>query len=284
MKNYTHYNYLVIIILCILFFLFFNNISYASESVVNESTDSVLTKNSFTNQSDSQYTVKTVVPDSLNQEFSKSVEQKSKSYRRVIDWYMRNINYFSITLLMTIESSFIPFPSEVVVPPAAWKAAQDGSLNIFLILLFSTFGALLGALINYYLSISLGRVIIYKFADTKFAHILLINKEKIQKAEQYFVDHGKSSTFIGRLVPGIRQLISIPAGLAKMNIGTFIGYTVLGAGIWNAILIALGYFLYSQQDMLQLIYHKIKIVLWIIGILFVVYLIFKSVLKKKKVK
>ena len=201
---------------------------------------------------------------------------------RFVDWYMGNINYSTITLLMTIESSFIPFPSEVVLPPAAWKAQQDKSLNLVLIFLFGTLGALIGALINYYLSISLGRALVYKFADTKFAHILLINREKIEKAESYFIAHGKSSTFIGRLIPGIRQLISIPAGLAKMNIGTFIMYTFLGAGIWNVILIALGYFLYSQKELLNRVYGEIKIGLLIAGALFVLYLVISSLYKKKK--
>ena len=124
----------------------------------------------------------------------------------------------------------------------------------------------------------------YKLADTKLAHLLLINREKIEKAEKYFVDHGKSSTFIGRLVPGIRQLISIPAGLSKMNLGQFIAYTSLGAGLWNIILIALGYFLYSQQELLMKVYNEIKIGLLILGAAFVLYLIISSVVKNKRKK
>jgi len=222
--------------------------------------------------------------ESANLQGTDNSVEKSSFIRRVTDWYMNNINYYTITLLMTVESSFIPFPSEVVLPPAAWKAAHTGELNLILIFLCAMFGAITGALINYFLSISLGRVVVYKLADTKLAHLLLINREKIEKAEKYFVDHGKSSTFIGRLVPGIRQLISIPAGLSKMNLGQFIAYTSLGAGLWNIILIALGYFLYSQQELLMKVYNEIKIGLLILGAAFVLYLIISSVVKNKKKK
>lgn len=222
--------------------------------------------------------------ESANLQGTDNSVEKSSFIRRVTDWYMNNINYYTITLLMTVESSFIPFPSEVVLPPAAWKAAHTGELNLILIFLCAMFGAITGALINYFLSISLGRVVVYKLADTKLAHLLLINREKIEKAEKYFVDHGKSSTFIGRLVPGIRQLISIPAGLSKMNLGQFIAYTSLGAGLWNIILIALGYFLYSQQELLMKVYNEIKIGLLILGAAFVLYLIISSVVKNKRKK
>ncbi|MBP7397642.1 MAG: DedA family protein, partial [Flavobacterium sp.] len=138
--------------------------------------------------------------------------------QEVEQWYDANMNYTNITILMTIESSFIPFPSEIVIPPAAYVASKpESDLNIFLVVLFGTLGAIIGALINYYLALWLGRPIIYKFADSKLGHLCLLSSEKIKKAEDYFNDHGKVSTFIGRLVPGIRQLISIPAGLAKMN-------------------------------------------------------------------
>ena len=173
-------------------------------------------------------------------------EQTSKDSLSIIQqvehWYDDNMNYTNITLLMTIESSFIPFPSEIVIPPAAYVASKpESDLNIFLVVLFGTLGAIIGALINYYLALWLGRPIVYKFADSKLGHLLLLSSDKIKKAEDYFNDHGKVSTFIGRLVPGIRQLISIPAGLAKMNLGSFILYTTLGAGIWNTILAFIGY-------------------------------------------
>lgn len=216
----------------------------------------------------------------LTAETSAAVENKGV-VANIVAWYMNNINYVTLTLFMTVESSFIPFPSEVVVPPAAWKAAQ-GDMNIFLVVLFSTLGALLGALINYFLSISLGRLAIYKFADTRFAHFCLINKEKVEKAENYFVKHGKSSTFIGRLVPGIRQLISIPAGLAKMPLKQFIAFTTLGAVIWNAILAVLGYCLYSQHNLLEKYYHELTIILLILGVLFIAYLVYSGLKGKNK--
>jgi membrane protein DedA with SNARE-associated domain len=160
-----------------------------------------------------------------------------------IEWCLEHLNYWTIMLLMTIESSFIPFPSEVVVPPAAYKAAVNDEMNIYLVVLFATIGANLGALINYYLAKWLGRPIVYKFANSRFGHMCLIDEEKVRRAEVYFDKHGVISTFIGRLIPGIRQLISIPAGLARMKLGSFLLYTTLGAGIWNSILAAIGYYL-----------------------------------------
>ncbi|MHC1704481.1 MAG: DedA family protein [Tenuifilaceae bacterium] len=197
----------------------------------------------------------------------------------LLDWYMANINYFTITLLMIIESSFIPFPSEVVIPPAAWKAAQ-GDLNFWLVLFFGTLGALIGALFNYYLAKFLGQKIIYALADTRFAHLCMIDRSKIDKAEQYFVKNGKSSTFVGRLIPGIRQLISIPAGLSSMPLKPFIFYTVLGAGIWNLILAILGFFLYSQKELLETYYKELSWLMIGLGIVFIVYLVIKNTKKK----
>lgn len=201
-------------------------------------------------------------------------------FHSVVDWYMMNINYLSIILLMAIEGSFVPFPSEVVIPPAAWKAAQ-GDLNIYLVVVAGTAGALIGSLINYYLAYFLGRKIVYSFAESRLAGWLLITPEKVRKAEDYFVRHGRSATFIGRLVPGIRQLISIPAGLARMPIRDFILYTSLGAGIWNIVLAALGYFLYSQKERLELYYHELSIGMLVLGALFVGYLVYNGVKKKK---
>jgi len=199
----------------------------------------------------------------------------------ITEWYMANINYGTVTLLMAIESSFIPFPSEIVVPPAAWKAAQ-GEMNIGLVFFFSTLGAMIGALFNYYISMFLGRKLIYKFANTRLAGILLINPENVEKAEIYFRKYGRSSTFIGRFVPAVRQLISVPAGLSRMNIKTFIFYTSLGVMIWNAILAALGYFLYSQKELLEKYYKELSWIFIILGILFVLYLVYKSITYKKK--
>ncbi len=196
-------------------------------------------------------------------------------FKTIIDWYTANINYYTITLLMAIESSFIPFPSEIVVPPAAYKAAC-GELNIYLVVFFSTFGALLGALFNYYLAMLLGRALIYKFANTKLAHFFLINASSVEKSEIYFRKHGAISTFVGRLVPAIRQLISLPAGLAKMDITKFILYTTLGAGIWNVILAVLGYFLYSQQELLKKYYFEASVIGLGLGIIVVGYLMMQA--------
>lgn len=162
-------------------------------------------------------------------------------------WFVENASYLFVFLFMTIESSFIPFPSEVVVPPAAYLACTNtgagGDMNIFMVVILATLGALCGAFINYFIALWVGRPIVYAFADSKFGHACLIDREKVDKAEAYFDKHGAVSTFVGRLIPAIRQLISIPAGLSKMNIGIFALFTALGALIWNAILAGLGYWL-----------------------------------------
>ena len=155
-------------------------------------------------------------------------------------WIADNMNYGVITLFMAIESSFIPFPSEIIIIPAAYIAINQGTLSLPLIVLFGTIGAILGALVNYGLAYWLGRPIIHKFADTKLSHMLLIDRPGVEKAEAYFAEHGAVGTFVGRLIPAIRQLISIPAGLAKMSMPKFLLFTFLGAAIWNTILAALG--------------------------------------------
>ena len=200
-----------------------------------------------------------------------------------IQWCLEHLNYWTITLLMAIESSFIPFPSEVVVPPAAWKAAAgNGGLNVYLVVLFATIGANIGALINYYLAKWLGRPIVYKFANSRFGHMCLIDEAKVQNAEKYFEKHGAMSTFVGRLIPAVRQLISIPAGLAKMKISTFLLYTTLGAGIWNAILAAIGYYLQSvvPEDQLMATVteysHELGYMFIGLGVLVVAYLVYKG--------
>ena len=198
----------------------------------------------------------------------------------VIDWYMSNLNYLSIMLLMTIESSFIPFPSEVVIPFAAYKAAV-GELNVFLVILFGTIGALLGAYINYFLSVWLGRPIIYKFAESTVGKMLLLSKEKVEHAEKYFIRNGKVSTFIGRLVPAVRQLISIPAGLAKMRIRDFSLYTLAGALLWNISLAVIGYFMYGIKDN---IFPYLKEIMIVVGIIFVIYLIYKGLKSRKNLR
>ena len=155
---------------------------------------------------------------------------------------LHHLNYFWVTVLMAIESSFIPFPSEVVVPPAAYKAAT-GEMDLFFVILFATIGSDIGALVNYYLAKYLGRPIVYKFAASRLGRLCLLSPEKVEKAEGYFVKNGVTSTLVGRLVPGIRQLISIPAGLSGMPVGRFLLYTTIGAGAWNVVLALLGWFI-----------------------------------------
>ena len=159
----------------------------------------------------------------------------------LIQFCLEHLNYWTVTFFMAVESSFIPFPSEAVVPPAAWKATVSGDMNIVLVVFFATLGALIGAFINYYLALWLGRPIVYKFANSRFGHMCLIDEAKVKYAEAYFDKHGAVSTFVGRLVPAVRQLISIPAGLARMGLGKFVLFTTLGAGAWNIVLAALGY-------------------------------------------
>jgi membrane protein DedA with SNARE-associated domain len=198
-----------------------------------------------------------------------------------------NLNYFWIIVFMTIESSFIPFPSEVVMIPAAYMAAAEGQMSIPMIITCGTTGALFGALINYALAYYLGRPIVYKFANSRFGHLCLIDHEKVEKAEAYFYKHGVISTLIGRLIPAIRQLISIPAGLSKMNIWKFMIYTCLGAGVWNAVLVGIGLVFHSQIGKEELI-SKISHYSHIIGytaialvIAIVVFFIYQGTKKSK---
>lgn len=210
---------------------------------------------------------------------------------RVENWYSDNMNYGSIIALMTIESSFIPFPSEVVVPPAAYVAGNPESslyatgsypLNVLLVVLFGTIGAMLGAIINYVLAVVLGRPIIYAFADSRVGHLLLLSSEKIKKAEEYFNHHGKVSTFVGRLIPGIRQLISIPAGLAKMHFGQFSLFTFLGAFLWNVVLALLGYIAHGQMDLIHRYSHELSIGIIVLLGIAVVFVIVRAIVKKKR--
>ena len=167
-------------------------------------------------------------------------------------WFVDNASYLFVFVFMVIESSFVPFPSEVVVPPAAYLACTKGDMNIFLVVLFATLGAIVGALINYYLSLWIGRPLVYKFADSRLGHACLIDRAKVDKAERYFDRHGAISTFIGRLIPAVRQLISSPAGLSRMNIGVFVIFTGLGALVWNGVLAALGWWLSTVVSLDQL--------------------------------
>lgn len=209
----------------------------------------------------------------------------------IITWYSAHMNYASITALMAVESSFVPFPSEVVIPPAAFVAGQPDSvlyatgnypIDVLIIVLFGTLGAMIGAIINYGLSVWLGRLIIYKFADSRLGHLFLLSGEKLERAEAYFREHGNVSTFVGRFIPGIRQLISIPAGLARMHFGAFLWWTFLGAFIWNCVLAALGYIAAGQMDLIKQYSHELSIVLIALFGVLIAYLAIKQLIKLRK--
>lgn len=162
----------------------------------------------------------------------------------LITSFLGHISYPLVFFLMLLESTVIPVPSELVVAPAAYHAA-GGELDIILVILFATLGADFGASINYVAGYYLGRPIIYRFANSRLGHLCLLNQHKVEKSEKYFYDHGMVATITGRLIPGIRHLISIPAGLARMNYWKFLLYTTIGAGVWNCILAVLGWYMHS---------------------------------------
>ncbi len=190
----------------------------------------------------------------------------------IFDW-----GYLGIFIMMTIESSFIPFPSEIVLVPAGYLASQ-GQMSVGLIMASGLGGSLLGAFINYYLALTLGRKILQRYGKYFF-----IKESALLKMDEYFAKHGHISTFTGRLIPGIRQLISIPAGLAKMNLITFSIFTGLGAGIWAFILVMLGYFIGNNQELLSEYLHQILIVVLIsLAFLALIYTYFHK--KKNKLK
>lgn len=205
-------------------------------------------------------------------------------------WILDNLNYWVVALFMAIESSFIPFPSEVVVPPAAWKAMDpDSGMSFILVIVFATIGANIGALINYYLAKWVGRPIIYRFADSRIGHMCLIDRQKVEVAEEFFRKHGAASTIFGRLVPAVRQLISIPAGLAGMHVGKFLLYTTIGAGIWNTVLATIGCGIYkythykTTQDVYQqaLKYsHELGYIILALAVVIVAFLAYKGLKKK----
>ena len=198
-----------------------------------------------------------------------------------------NLTYPTIFLLMLLESTVVPVPSELVVSPAAYHAA-GGHLNVLLVVLFATIGADVGASINYVAGYFLGRPIIYKFANSRIGHLCLLNQEKVEKSEKYFYDHGVAATLTGRLIPGIRHLISIPAGLSKMPYWKFLLYTTIGAGVWHSILAGLGWYLHSfvPEDQLteKLIEYGDYIKWGIIAIvvLAIAYFVVKKMRKNKK--
>ena len=166
----------------------------------------------------------------------------------VSDW-----GYIGIFLLMALESSFVPFPSEVVLIPAGYLAFK-GDMNIVMIMISALGGAIVGSFVNYFLALFLGR----RFLE-KYGKYFFIKEEVLLKMDTFFAKHGHISTFTGRLIPGVRQLISIPAGLARMNILQFSIFTILGAGIWAMILVALGYFIGQNQELIHVYLKELTV-------------------------
>ncbi|MBQ9231295.1 MAG: DedA family protein [Prevotella sp.] len=205
----------------------------------------------------------------------------------LISSLLSNLNYGTILFLMLLESTVVPVPSEFVVTPAAYHAA-GGNLDVFLVILFATIGADLGASINYLVAYYVGRPVIYRFANSKWGKMCLLNQEKVEKSEKYFDDHGIVATLTGRLIPGIRHLISIPAGLAKMNYWKFLLYTTIGAGVWHSILAALGWYLHAivpeeqLNDKISEYAEYIKIIIIAVVLLAIVYLTIRHFLRRKK--
>ena len=203
---------------------------------------------------------------------------------------LNNLTYGTIFVLMLLESTVIPVPSELVIAPAAYHSAA-GNMHVWLVILFGTLGADIGATINYIAGYYLGRPIIYKFANSRFGYLCLLNQEKVERSEKYFNDHGMVATITGRLIPGIRHLISIPAGLAKMKYWQFILYTTLGAGVWNCILAALGWYLHSfvpeeqLEDKILEYGEYIKfVILLLVGIAFVYFLTKWYINRRRKIR
>ena len=181
------------------------------------------------------------------------------------------LGYFGIFALMFLESTFFPFPSEVIIIPAGYLAFQ-GNMDLSLIILIGTLGSVAGAVFNYYFAIFFGRKFLLRYGKYFF-----VSPQTLDKLEQFFTNHGELSTFNGRLIPGIRQLISLPAGLARMNMSRFILYSALGAGIWVVVLALIGYFLGSNQELVsQYLKSATLIALGSVTLLTVVYVKYKG--------
>lgn len=194
----------------------------------------------------------------------------------------RDWGYAGIVFLMAIESSFIPFPSEVVIPPAAYLAYK-GDLNIYLVVLFGVLGSLIGAIFNYVIAMLLGRPLVYALVEKRWARLFLLSKKNVEKSEKYFLKYGQISTFLGRLVPAVRQLISLPAGFVRMNFGSFVLFTILGSAFWVSILAALGYFFGARQEVFEQYYREISIgIVGIVVMIFVSYFLFRVYKKSER--
>lgn len=278
-----------LVAMLVFFFVSFPVFAQGDETDVNtnfKNTENVIGNDATDN---SPAPVSPAPADTVASQATAAVPEKT-AMEKLIGFCLEHLNYGTVTLFMAIESSFIPFPSEAVVPPAAWKAATSGDMNIVLVVIFATLGAILGALVNYYLALWLGRPIIYRFARSRFGHMCLIDEDKVKHAEEYFEKHGAVSTFFGRLVPAVRQLISIPAGLVRMKMSRFLLFTALGAGAWNIVLALLGYYMkyVPGMDSEEAVMAAVKEHSGTIGMVFVVlavlvvgFIIYKGLKKKK---
>lgn len=194
-----------------------------------------------------------------------------------------DLGYLGIFLGMLIESSFIPFPSEVVLPPAGVLIAR-GEMSFILVLLASIIGSLAGAYINYFLGLHFGRRIINKLVS-KYGKFLFLKNETLNKADNYFKVHGSITTFTGRLLPAIRQLISIPAGFARMPLGKFTFYTALGSGIWSVILIYVGMLYGNNKEKIDSFLGSATLItLIILGIILIIYIYRKNQISNKSLR
>lgn len=205
-----------------------------------------------------------------------------ESFIQLLLSFTEGMGYFGVIFLMAVESSFIPFPSEVVIPPAAYLA-HKGVMNIYLVILSGIAGSLIGASVNYYLAMKLGRPAVYALVRSKVARFFLLDEAKVKKSEDFFLKYGRVSTFSGRLVPVVRQLISLPAGFSKMNFASFIFYTFVGSGIWVVVLAVLGYSIGSNEELLGNYYHIIKYALTFAIVLIVVAIIVRFMTGRKKI-
>jgi membrane protein DedA with SNARE-associated domain len=188
---------------------------------------------------------------------------------------VHGMGYWGIVFLMALESSFVPFPSEVVVPPAGYLAAQ-GKMNIYFVVLSGVAGSVIGALVNYFIAVYMGRGLLKKYGK-----YLFLNEEKFAKVDGFFLKHGEVTTFTGRLIPVIRQYISFPAGLAGMNIPKFCFYTGLGAGIWVVVLAWVGFFIGNNPELMHSKLKTISILLLVfVAVIIVCYFYFQK--KRKK--
>lgn len=204
----------------------------------------------------------------------------------IITTLLNNLNYPAIFFLMLLESTVVPVPSEFVVTPAAYHAAS-GQLNVLLIILAATVGADVGASINYFVAKYVGRPVVYRFANSRLGHFCLLNQQKVEKSEKYFDDHGVAATLTGRFVPVIRHLISIPAGLARMNYWKFLLFTTIGAGGWHSVLAALGWYMHAivpeeqLNDKIVEYAEYIKIVIIGLLLLAIAYMVVKRFINNK---